>query len=60
MEMSIPTDLTQRQPTTAPPDYRKTHSAELAADESYTPVMHPAHDYPEVTPYPWVWALCWQ
>lgn len=24
---------------------------ELAADESYTPVMHPAHDYPEVTPY---------
>ena len=24
---------------------------ELAADEKYTPVMHPAHDYPEVTPY---------
>ena len=24
---------------------------ELAADEAYTPVMHPAHDYPEVTPY---------
>ncbi len=24
---------------------------ELAADEQYTPVMHPAHDYPEVTPY---------
>ena len=24
---------------------------ELGADESYRPVMHPAHDYPEVTPY---------
>ncbi len=24
---------------------------ELAADENYRPVMHPAHDYPEVTPY---------
>lgn len=24
---------------------------ELAADESYTPVMHPAHDQQEVTPY---------
>lgn len=24
---------------------------ELAADEHYRPVMHPAHDYPEVTPY---------
>ena len=24
---------------------------ELAADEDYRPVMHPAHDYPEVTPY---------
>ncbi|MFG6381084.1 MAG: oligopeptide transporter, OPT family [Muribaculum sp.] len=24
---------------------------ELAADEQYHPVMHPAHDYPEVTPY---------
>ena len=24
---------------------------ELAADEEYRPVMHPAHDYPEVTPY---------
>lgn len=24
---------------------------ELAADEQYHPVLHPAHDYPEVTPY---------
>ncbi len=24
---------------------------ELAADEEYSPVMHPAHDYPEVTGY---------
>lgn len=24
---------------------------ELAADEKYTPVMHPAHDQQEVTPY---------
>ena len=24
---------------------------ELGADESYRPVMHPTHDYPEVTPY---------
>ncbi len=24
---------------------------ELGADEDYRPVMHPAHDYPEVTPY---------
>lgn len=24
---------------------------ELAKDEEYHPVMHPAHDYPEVTPY---------
>ncbi|MDO4320228.1 MAG: oligopeptide transporter, OPT family [Bacteroidales bacterium] len=24
---------------------------ELAADEEYRPVMHPAHDYPEATPY---------
>lgn len=24
---------------------------ELAADEEYSPVMKPAHDYPEVTPY---------
>jgi len=24
---------------------------ELGADEEYHPVMHPAHDYPEVTPY---------
>ena len=24
---------------------------ELAANEEYRPVMHPAHDYPEVTPY---------
>ena len=24
---------------------------ELASDEEYTPVMHPAHDYPEVTGY---------
>ncbi len=24
---------------------------ELAKDESYRPIMHPAHDYPEVTPY---------
>jgi len=24
---------------------------ELAADEYYRPVMHPAHDYPEATPY---------
>ena len=24
---------------------------ELAADEHYRPLMHPAHDYPEVTPY---------
>ncbi|MDE7396150.1 MAG: oligopeptide transporter, OPT family [Muribaculum sp.] len=24
---------------------------ELAENESYSPVMHPAHDYPEVTPY---------
>ena len=24
---------------------------ELAADEDYRPIMHPAHDYPEVTPY---------
>ena len=24
---------------------------ELGADEEYRPVMHPAHDYPEVTPY---------
>lgn len=24
---------------------------QLAKDEKYTPVMHPAHDYPEVTPY---------
>lgn len=24
---------------------------ELAADEKYAPVMHPAHDYPEATPY---------
>ncbi|MCC8119319.1 MAG: oligopeptide transporter, OPT family [Bacteroidales bacterium] len=24
---------------------------ELGADEEYTPIMHPAHDYPEVTPY---------
>ena len=24
---------------------------ELAADEKYRPVMNPAHDYPEVTPY---------
>lgn len=24
---------------------------ELGADESYRPVMHPAYDYPEVTPY---------
>ena len=24
---------------------------ELAADEQYRPVMHPAHDYPEVTVY---------
>lgn len=24
---------------------------ELAADETYRPVMHPAHDYPEATPY---------
>ncbi len=24
---------------------------ELAADEQYNPILHPAHDYPEVTPY---------
>ena len=24
---------------------------ELGADETYRPVMHPAHDYPEATPY---------
>ena len=24
---------------------------ELGQDEEYHPVMHPAHDYPEVTPY---------
>lgn len=24
---------------------------ELGADETYRPIMHPAHDYPEVTPY---------
>ena len=24
---------------------------ELGADESYAPVMHPAHDQKEVTPY---------
>ena len=24
---------------------------ELAADETYRPVMHPARDYPETTPY---------
>ena len=24
---------------------------ELAADEKYTPVMHPAHEQSEVTPY---------
>ncbi|MCM1451327.1 MAG: oligopeptide transporter, OPT family [Clostridium sp.] len=24
---------------------------QLAADEEYVPVMHPAHDYPEATPY---------
>ncbi len=24
---------------------------ELGADEEYQPIMHPAHDYPEVTPY---------
>ncbi|MCX4288115.1 MAG: oligopeptide transporter, OPT family [Duncaniella sp.] len=24
---------------------------ELGADENYRPIMHPAHDYPEVTPY---------
>ena len=30
---------------------------ELAADEEYTPVMHPAHDYPEVTVYSVVMGL---
>ncbi len=30
---------------------------ELAADETYSPVMHPAHDYPEVTPYSVVMGL---
>lgn len=24
---------------------------ELGDDEHYRPIMHPAHDYPEVTPY---------
>ena len=24
---------------------------ELGADEKYTPIMHPANEYPEVTPY---------
>ena len=31
---------------------------ELGADESYTPVMHPAHDQKEVTPYSVVTRYC--
>ena len=34
-----------------PMDLPENAFRELAADEEYRPVMHPAHDYPEVTPY---------
>ena len=34
-----------------PMDLPENAFRELADDEEYRPVMHPAHDYPEVTPY---------
>ncbi len=34
-----------------PVDLPENAFTELAADEEYRPVMHPARDYPEVTPY---------
>ncbi len=34
-----------------PIDLPENAFSELAADEEYRPVMHPARDYPEVTPY---------
>lgn len=34
-----------------PVDLPENAFRELGADEDYRPVMHPAHDYPEVTPY---------
>lgn len=34
-----------------PVDLPENAFTELAADEDYRPVMHPARDYPEVTPY---------
>ena len=34
-----------------PMDLPENAFRELANDEEYRPVMHPAHDYPEVTPY---------
>ena len=34
-----------------PVDLPENAFRELGADEEYRPVMHPAHDYPEVTPY---------
>ncbi len=34
-----------------PTDLPENAFRELGADEEYRPLMHPAHDYPEVTPY---------
>ena len=34
-----------------PVDLPENAFRELGADEEYRPLMHPAHDYPEVTPY---------
>ncbi len=34
-----------------PVDLPENAFRDLAADEEYRPVMHPAHDYPETTPY---------
>ncbi len=36
---------------TEPVDLPENAFRQLAADEEYVPVMHPAHDYSEVTPY---------
>lgn len=38
-------------PETDPVELPENAFRELADDENYRPIMHPAREYPEVTPY---------
>ena len=49
--MTLPNDAGYQEEALTPTGLPDNAFRELAADEEYAPLMHPAHDQKEVTPY---------